>query len=220
MLVFGKLTKMSYLLRFVFNLLVINLIAFSLSYAQDSQNLSTNQISKFDNVKEIADIEVGSPTAPLKIIEYSALNCAHCARFHNTFFPQLHSKYIATGKARFIYRYFSIDLGSVHAMAVVAALPQNKWFDAITTAYKKQNEWMGKDLTVLAKVCGVSPEDSKKNTQNQHLLDSIIAKRFNAEQRLTINATPTFHLISPKGDIFINTPITDAELEKKITSLL
>jgi protein-disulfide isomerase len=207
-------------LKFVFHLLIINLAFSGLIHAQDSQNQPANQITKFDVVKEIPDIELGSATAPMKIIEYSALNCAHCARFHNNLFPKLKSKYIDTGKIRFIYRYFSIDLGSVHAMAIVAALPPEKWFDAITTAYQKQKDWMGKDLNALAKVTGVSPEQSKKNLQDQALLDSIIAKRFNAEQRLTINATPTFHLISPKGDIFINTPISDEELEKKITSLL
>lgn len=208
------------LLKLVFNIFLVNLVSLGTLHAQDSQNPSINQITKFEVVKEIPDIELGSPAAKVKLIEYSSLNCAHCARFHNAFFPRLKTKYISTGQIRYIYRYFPIDLTSVHSMAVIAALPQEKWFDAITKAYAQQKDWMGKEYTTLGKICGVSDEDCKKFIQDQKVLDSIIAKRFNAEQRLTIDATPTFHIISPKGEILINSPISDEELEKKITSLL
>jgi protein-disulfide isomerase len=216
----GKIAKMRFALKFVFNVFLINLASLSLTYAQDSQNPATNQITKFEVTQEIPDIELGNPHAEVKVIEYSALNCTHCARFHKEFFPQLKSKYIDTGQIKFIYRYFPIDLASVHAMAVIIALPQEKWFSAITKAYENQGKWMGQDLNKLAKLCGVPFETYQNNLHDQKRLDSIIAKRFNAEQRITIDATPTFHIFSPKGDILINTPITDAELEKKIASLL
>lgn len=207
-------------LKFVLNIFFVNLIFLGIIHAQDSQNPDIKQITKFQTVKEMPDIEIGSPKAKLKLIVYSALNCSHCASFHNKVFPQLKAKYISTGQMQFIFRYFPIDLTSVHSMAVIAALPQEKWFDAITKAYARQKEWMGKEYTNLARICGLSDDKYKKTIQDSKVLDSIMAKRFNAEQRITINATPTFQLISSKGEIVIDKPISDKELDKKIASLL
>jgi protein-disulfide isomerase len=214
---------MHHYLKLVFNIFLVNFISLGIIHAKDSQNPTRNQMTNFEVVKEIPDIELGSPTATVKVIEYSSLNCTHCARFHNTFFHRLKAKYISTGQVRFVYRYFPIDLTSVHLMAVITTLPQDKWFDAITKAYAQQKEWIGKEYTYMAKICGVSDEACKQSIQDENVLNAIIAKRYNAEQRHAeqpIDATPTFHLISASGDIFINTPISDAELEKKIAFLL
>lgn len=201
--------KIIYNLFFILMLLAINEL-------KANQSVDGKQFSKFEVIQEIPDIEIGSPDAPVKLVEYSALNCAHCARFHLIAWPKLKQKYIDTGKVKFIYRYFPIDVTSIYAMAVVATLPQDKWFEAITKAYKCQRDWMGKDFSVLAQICEIPAKDYQKNLHDDKLRDSIIAKRFNAEQRITIEATPTFHIITATDSEVINYPISDADLEKKI----
>ena len=37
------------------------------------------------------------------------MTCPHCANFHKTTYPALKTKYIDTGKVRFIFREFPLD---------------------------------------------------------------------------------------------------------------
>ncbi len=52
---------------------------------------------------------LGSPDAPITIIEYSSLTCPHCASFHKDTLPQLKEEWIKTGRARLVYRHFPFD---------------------------------------------------------------------------------------------------------------
>ena len=49
------------------------------------------------------------PTPRSRSIEYASLTCSHCATFHERTWPALKSKYIDTGKVRFMLREFPLD---------------------------------------------------------------------------------------------------------------
>ena len=57
----------------------------------------------------LPDIVLGSKDAPVTVVEYASMTCPHCARFHQNTYPTLKSKYIDTGKVRFILREFPLD---------------------------------------------------------------------------------------------------------------
>jgi hypothetical protein len=46
----------------------------------------------------------GARTATVAIITYSDFDCSHCATFATTTLPELHRRYIATGKVRYYFR--------------------------------------------------------------------------------------------------------------------
>ena len=50
------------------------------------------------------DMTLGSPKAPVTVIEYASVGCPHCAAWSNQVFPTIQSQYIATGKARLVVR--------------------------------------------------------------------------------------------------------------------
>ena len=52
---------------------------------------------------------MGNPNAAVKLVEYASMTCPHCAQFHNVTLPELKTKYIDTGKVRFIFREFPLD---------------------------------------------------------------------------------------------------------------
>lgn len=63
---------------------------------------------------------LGSPSAPVTIIEFSDFQCSFCKRFWVETLPRLKEAYLDTGKARFIYRHFAI-LGKHSEQAALAA---------------------------------------------------------------------------------------------------
>jgi protein-disulfide isomerase len=49
-------------------------------------------------------MSLGSPNAPVTVIEYASVACPHCAAFNNQVFPAFKAHYIDTGKVRYIAR--------------------------------------------------------------------------------------------------------------------
>lgn len=54
------------------------------------------------------DHVMGSPNAPVTVVEYSDFQCPFCGKFARQEFPVLKANYIDTGKARFVFRHLPI----------------------------------------------------------------------------------------------------------------
>jgi protein-disulfide isomerase len=52
---------------------------------------------------------MGNPDAPLKLIEYGALSCSHCAAFAEEGFPHLRDDYVNSGRVSYELRYFMLN---------------------------------------------------------------------------------------------------------------
>src|SRR5262249_5422556 len=52
---------------------------------------------------------LGKADATVTVIEYASVTCPHCADFYMHQFPTLKTRYIDTGKVRFIFREFPRD---------------------------------------------------------------------------------------------------------------
>lgn len=83
----------------------------------------------------------GNPNARVKLLEFGALTCPHCATFAREHVPLLRSKYVATGKVSYEYRPFllnGVDFGPsllVRCQTPVAAVK------LIEAFYEQQPEW-------------------------------------------------------------------------------
>lgn len=60
---------------------------------------------------------MGNPDAPIKVIEYGALSCSHCAEFAKVGFPKLRDEYVNSGRVNYELRLFMLN-----ALDVPAAL--------------------------------------------------------------------------------------------------
>lgn len=59
---------------------------------------------------------MGNPDAPIKLVEYGALSCSHCAEFAEKSFAKLRDEYVASGRVSYELRFFmlnAIDVPSV-----------------------------------------------------------------------------------------------------------
>ena len=76
------------------------------------------------DMKALADDDpfLGDEDAPVTIVEFSDYECPFCARFYSQTLAQIKSKYIETGKVKFVYRDFPLGF---HQQAIPAAIAAN-----------------------------------------------------------------------------------------------
>ena len=68
------------------------------------------------------DYVLGKKDAPVTMVEFSDYQCPFCGRLHAQVFPTLKSKYIDTGKVKYVFRDFPL---SFHPEAEPAAIAAN-----------------------------------------------------------------------------------------------
>jgi protein-disulfide isomerase len=83
---------------------------------------------------------LGSPDAPVTIVEFSDFQCSYCKKFWADTLPRLKTSYIDGGKVRFGYRHFAI-LGKPSEQAALAAdcaAEQGKFWQYHDQLFKNQ----------------------------------------------------------------------------------
>lgn len=148
---------------------------------------------------DLPDIVVGSPDAKVTVVEYSSLTCPHCANFQAKVFPEFKTKYIDTGKVRFITREFPLDNLAAAGAMLARCVEPSKSFDFVELMFAKQEEWARgpnpkAKLFEIAKQAGFSEESFEKCLTDQALLDKVNAVRTRASDKFQIASTPTFFI--------------------------
>ena len=87
------------------------------------------------------DRRMGSPGAPIVMVEYAAPSCPWCARFDMMFFPQLKQKYIDTGKVYYVLRVYPRGGADLGAEAIARCLPPADYFRFIDLLWRNQAKW-------------------------------------------------------------------------------
>jgi len=170
----------------------------------------------------LPDMALGPARAPVTITEYASMTCPHCAAFEENVFPMLRSKYIDTGKVRFVFREFPIDIKAAAASMLARCIANDdagKFFDAIDTLFKQQDRLMAetKDtLKLIGKQAGLSEQAVETCANDQTLLDKLSADQKFAYKVLKVDATPTFFINGEK----LKGAMSFEELEQKIKPLL
>ena len=171
----------------------------------------------------LPDIVIGSAKAPVTITEYASMTCPHCAAFDTAVFPKIKSEYIDTGKVRYVFREFPLDVkaaaGSMLARCI-AKDDSGKYFAVVDLLFKQQNDWAMKNtaetLGRIGKQAGLSQQAVEACLKDQALLDKIAADQKYASEVLKVDSTPTFFLNGEK----IRGETSFEEFDKKIKSLL
>lgn len=143
---------------------------------------------------------LGSPEAPVEIIEYADYQCPACENFEMVEFPYVKQRLIETGRVRYVYRDFPLDQphrwARLAAHAAACANDQGKFWEVHAGIYRTQREWSpsaraGGIFRSLAEQAGVEmgAYDECMNSLRyagriQGMLDSGV--------RLGVGSTPTF----------------------------
>nr|WP_292657636.1 thioredoxin domain-containing protein [Mesorhizobium sp.] len=133
----------------------------------------------------LPDKQLGKDDAKVTIVEYASMTCPHCAHFAETTFPDLKTKYIDTGKARYILREFPFD-PSAEAGFMLARCAKDNYYPMVDVLFRQQANWAGvqntKDaLLQISKLAGFTQESFEACLTDQKLLDDVRSVQKNAD---------------------------------------
>ena len=171
----------------------------------------------------LPDMALGPANASVTITEYASMTCPHCAAFNAEVFPKIKSEYIDTGKVRYIFREFPLDIKAAAGSMLsrcIAKGDAGKYFAVTDLLFRSQGDWVMKNttetLTRIGKQAGLSEQEVETCLKDQSLLDKIAADQKYASDVLKVDSTPTFFINGEK----IKGEASFEEFAKKINPLL
>ena len=171
----------------------------------------------------LPDMALGPNDAAVTITEYASMTCPHCAAFNEQVFPKIKKEYIDTGKVRYIFREFPLDIKAAAGSMLSRCIAKDdaaKYFAVTDMLFRQQSDWVMKNttetLTRIGKQAGLTQQQVEACLKDQALLDKIAADQKFANEVLKVNSTPTFFI---NGEMLRGEQTFD-EFSKKITPLL
>ena len=169
-------------------------------------------------------IVIGSHDAAVKIKVFSSFTCPHCANFHFNVIPQIKKEYVETGKVQLIFIDFPLDQAAFNASKLLHCIDKNQQINFMDTIYENQTKWtsgsniedINKNLKKIVKNLGISSEQFDKCLIDEAISDKILNDRINANQKYTINSTPTIVINEKK----LEGSASFKNIKKKIEKLI
>jgi len=138
---------------------------------------------------------LGSPAAPVTLVEYADIQCPYCGEWARNVFPQLVRNYVRTGRLRIVYRGLAfIGPDSYTALrTAVAAGQQDKLWDVVHLLFERQGAenmgWADEELLRdVVRDAGIPrlPVPSS--------VDATIRSTARRAAAAGVNATPSFEI--------------------------
>jgi protein-disulfide isomerase len=152
---------------------------------------------KADIAAALQDVSIGSPDAPLTVLDFSSLTCPHCGHFHNEVLPEVKKNYIDTGKVRWVFHGFPLNEPALKAEMVARCAPKDQYVKLIDLMYQNQERWAFDNdgvakLAMLLKLAGIT-DDMFLGCVNDKDLQAALLKKIQADgDKYKLKATPTF----------------------------
>lgn len=170
----------------------------------------SNQDSQAALLELVDQPILGSPDAPVTIVEFGDYKCPHCATFHRAVLPLIMEEYIETGIARYSFIHFPFlgpdsTTAARAARAVFAQSNDAFWtfHDAIFSAQGDERTQWATEEFLLNLARQVVP-DLDHDRLAADMRDSSIAQAVQRDvalaRSLGVNATPTVFVNGVKTD--------------------
>ena len=150
---------------------------------------------------------LGSPNAPVTIVEFGDYQCPTCDEWYRSQEAQLVQNLVTTGKAKLVWRdfdYYGPDSVSA-SEAAYAAGEQGKFWQFHDLLFQSQqtpnNGWASKqNMEMFARQLGLNMTQFDSSfTSGKY--DSLVNSNHSLGVQAGISETPTFFLIGPNGKI-------------------
>lgn len=170
----------------------------------------------------LPDMALGPADAPVTIVEYAAPTCPHCARFNRDVFPKIKSEYIDSGKVRYVFRDFPLNIKDLACTMLARNIARDdpaKYFAIVDIMFRQQDELVAKTsdtLRLIGRQAGLSVQAVEDCLKDQAMQDKIASVQKYAEDVLKVDGTPTFFI---NGQMIVGEASFE-EFDKRIKSLL
>ena len=150
-------------------------------------------------------IALGSPDAPVTLVEYADLQCPYCAQWSRETLPVLLQEYVASGKLRIVFHglaFIGSDSDKALRTAIAAGEHDHLW-DVVHGLYAGQGAenagWVTDEL-VTEIAAGVPGLDGATllSARWEDSVDSEMKHAADAATRAGVHSTPAFQ-IGPTG---------------------
>ncbi|MGE0394680.1 MAG: DsbA family protein [Vicinamibacterales bacterium] len=151
-----------------------------------------------------SDIVMGSPSAPLTMVEFTDLQCPFCRQFHMEAFERIRKTYIETGQVRFVSR--DLPLTDLHPLAQSAARvsrcagDQGKFWEMRHAILVNNNALAAEMFVTFAQDLRLDVARLITCTNDTARIDAVIAADTASAQRVGLAGTPNFVLGRTNGD--------------------
>lgn len=148
---------------------------------------------------------LGSPDAPVTIVEFGDYLCTYCHRFHEETKDQLVANYVDTGKVRFMFKDFPINDhlaggSSLGAQASYCAADQGRFWQFHDQMYHdwggEKAGWITKDsMARYAQAAGVQDARQFKSCLDSGKYAGAVRDNYRLAQSVGLDSTPSFIII-------------------------
>ena len=145
------------------------------------------------------DMALGSPRAPVTVIEYASVGCPHCGTWAREVFPAFKKAYIDTGKVRFVFREMLYGDPSLAAAGFLTArcAGRAKYFQVVDAIFAAQPKIAAgaapaATLRAIAQDAGLSGPKFDACVADPAALSALQARTLRHETLDKITGTPTF----------------------------
>ncbi|MBP7003234.1 DsbA family protein [Amaricoccus sp.] len=175
--------------------------------------------------REVVEMAMGSPDAPVTMIEYASFTCPHCAAFALEVMPQLKAQYVDTGKVRLVYREVYFDRPGLWASMIARCAGEDRYFGVAELLFKNQQSWAHaadaqgvlNGLFAIGRQAGMIDGEMQACMQDGEFAQALVTWFQGNATADKIDATPTFVL---DGEKVTNMPWPEmqAKIEEKLAS--
>jgi protein-disulfide isomerase len=144
-------------------------------------------------------IALGSPKAPVTIVEFADLQCPFCAEYHRNVYPTLLKRYVDTGKVRLelrLLRFLGPDSDRLARVAMAAA-GQNRMWQFVSLAYDRQGR-ENSGYATNSFINKLAADAGLKRLDAGSAAEQAVRRNEQLARTAGINSTPSF-LIGPTG---------------------
>lgn len=144
----------------------------------------------------LGDVWVGSPRAPVTLVEYAALTCPHCAAFHDGTWPAVKARWIDTGQVRFALRGFPLNSLDTAGFMLARADDDRDYYARTDLLFERQRAWafVEKPLDAMRELMrqvGIGGDRFDAILRDQALYDGVQGVFAQATSALGVHSTPT-----------------------------
>lgn len=148
-------------------------------------------------VHAASEPSLGSPAAPVTIVEYGSLTCDSCVKFHRDVLPAVKRQYIDSGRVRFVFRDFPTGEAAARGAAAARCVGPDAYYRMLDALFWSVPRWsrasdVDRALIDEAAKLSLANDSFRACFGRQDTAEQIEQRRRQATKDYAVLGTPTF----------------------------